>query len=66
MKVFCALLLVFAISLAEKARFDNYRVYEIFIENTDQLNALRLLHETSDAVIDENEKNKLILNFYLS
>jgi hypothetical protein len=45
--LFCFLVSVFA----EKARFDNYRVYRIKIENVDQLKALRQLADTSDSVL---------------
>lgn len=40
-----------AVSHSEKARFDNYRVYKVLIENSDQLKALRQLADTSDSVL---------------
>ena len=51
MKFFCFFFFFLLITaFAEKARFDNYRVYRIQLENEDQLNALRQLAETSDSV----------------
>lgn len=45
---------VLALSLlsvsADKARFDNYRLYNVEIETHDQLSVLRELSETSDSV----------------
>lgn len=38
---------------AEKARFDNYRVYTVAVENENQLKALREISETSDSVSSE-------------
>lgn len=35
---------------SEKARFDNYRVYRVDVQNKLQLNVLRELSETSDSV----------------
>lgn len=35
---------------AEKARFDNYRVYSIDVDTHDQLTVLREISETSDSV----------------
>lgn len=35
---------------AEKARFDNYRVYSIAVDNQQQLNVLKELNEISDSV----------------
>lgn len=46
---------VFSVS-ADKARFDNYRIYSIDIETVDQLKALRELSETSDSVRIETTK----------
>lgn len=38
---------------AEKARFDNYRVYSIDVDTHDQLTVLREISETSDSVRSE-------------
>lgn len=52
MKILALSLLVCGLSacLAEKARFDNYRVYSIAIETQEQLNLLMQIEETSDSV----------------
>jgi hypothetical protein len=50
MKIIFSLFFFLVASHAEKARFDNYRVYEVSIENSDQLKALRQLADTSDSV----------------
>lgn len=54
MKLLVLFLLIFVLSaalvLAEKARFDNYRVYSIAVETKEQLDLLRELEETSDSV----------------
>lgn len=42
-------LLIFS-TVAENARFDNYQVYTVSIENEEQLKALKYLDEHSDAV----------------
>lgn len=42
------------VASAEKARFDNYRVYSISVENELQLRVLRELGETSDSVSECN------------
>lgn len=39
---------------AEKARYDNYRVYSIEVDNDLQLRVLKELSETSDSVSDES------------
>jgi hypothetical protein len=41
---------LFLCGLAEKARFDNYRVYEVSINNEDQLNLLLEIENYSDSV----------------
>jgi hypothetical protein len=41
---------------AEKARFDNYRVYSIAVETREQLKVLREIEESSDSVSFETEK----------
>ena len=42
--------LVFGSVISERARFDNYRVYSINIENAKQLNVLQDLNEYPDGV----------------
>lgn len=45
--------------LAEKARYDKYRVYKVLIEDRNQLDALKFLADTSDSVTKKKlEKNK--------
>ncbi|CAG9808221.1 unnamed protein product [Chironomus riparius] len=45
-----ALLAIFFVSIhAEMARFDNYRVYSVKIENTEQYDAMKYLEEHSDS-----------------
>ncbi|XP_053692246.1 zinc carboxypeptidase A 1-like [Sabethes cyaneus] len=54
MKFVCILLLVASVAFsakAEQARFDNYRVYELSIENEEQLNVLQYLEEHPDGYI---------------
>lgn len=48
--VFAILLACVAVAVAEKARFDNYRVYSIVIENEDQLNVLQELERHQDGL----------------
>lgn len=43
-----ALLVVFAAS--EKARYDKYRMYEIFVENQEQLELMEMIEEYPDGV----------------
>ena len=52
MKFFAAILLAATISLAiaEKARFDNYRVYRLNIENELQLSVLQQIEQFPDGV----------------
>lgn len=50
MKFFYFLLFLAVAAYAEKARFDNYRVYRIQLDNEVQLKALRQLADTSDSV----------------
>lgn len=40
----------FAIAFAEKARFDNYRIYSVNIENDQQLNVLHDLQNYPDGI----------------
>jgi len=49
MKLLYLFLFFIVATHAEKARFDNYRIYRIQLENEDQLKALRQLAETSDS-----------------
>lgn len=44
-------LLFIAHSLGEKARFDNYRLHSVIIENEQQLKAFKYLEEHSDSVM---------------
>lgn len=47
------LIVLISLSLSgsgEKARYDNYRVYEVFIENAEQLNLLREIEIDLDGV----------------
>lgn len=39
-----------ALASAEKVRYDDYRVYKVFVENNEQLKALQHLDEHSDSV----------------
>lgn len=41
---------VFAVTAVEKARYDNYRVYSIFVENQEQLNLLKEIENNPDGV----------------
>lgn len=45
-----AVLCVFVVEPSEKARFDNYRVYEISIENEDQLDLMQQIENYPDGV----------------
>jgi hypothetical protein len=48
---FLAVLAIFFISIhAEMARFDNYHVYSVKIENMEQYEAMKYLEEHSDSV----------------
>ena len=44
------LISLFFCGLAERARFDNYRVYEVNIDNEEHLNLLLEIENYSDAV----------------
>lgn len=50
--ILCTVLvaLAFGSVISERARFDNYRVYSINIENDNQLNVLQELNEYPDGV----------------
>lgn len=52
MKVFVLSILIagFLVACAEKARFDNYRVYSVHIENEEQLKVLQELELHPDGV----------------
>lgn len=56
---FILIILAFS-ALTEKARFDNYRVYRIFVENELQLRVLKELSEVSDSVSVQNALRLLI------
>lgn len=45
-----AVLCVFVVEPAEKARFDNYRVYEVAIEDDQQLELMREIENYPDGV----------------
>lgn len=45
-----SVLLVVLSGQAEKARYDNYRVYEIFVENEDQLELMKQIENYPDGV----------------
>lgn len=49
---------------AEKARFDNYRVYRINVDTHDQLTVLSELSTTSDSVRSKIMKEDLSLTNY--
>lgn len=44
------LISLFLCGNGEKARYDNYRVYEIFIETEDQINLMNEIQRNSDGV----------------
>lgn len=53
MKFIVSAVILVALALsasAERARFDNYRIYSVAIENKMQLQVLKELSETSDSV----------------
>lgn len=50
------LCLIFTVNAVEKARFDNYRVYQVKIENERQLNLMLHIQEHSDSVRRRNIK----------
>lgn len=61
MKLFILLLIcLVTYVLAEKARYDKYRVYKILIEDRNQLDALKFLADTSDSVIKKILKSDKI------
>lgn len=50
MKFIAIFLVAFLAVNAERARFDDYRVYSITIENDDQFKIMKYIEEHSDAV----------------
>jgi hypothetical protein len=50
MKLLICLAFLFLSAGAEKARFDNYRLYSVQIENNKQYEAMKYLEEHSDSV----------------
>jgi hypothetical protein len=52
MKLLAIFLLIFCVTgaFSEKARYDFYRVYEIFIENDQQLNLMTQIENYPDGV----------------
>lgn len=50
MKIVAVLAILFVSIHAEMARFDNYHVYSVKIENTEQYDAMKYLEEHSDSV----------------
>ena len=50
MKLVALLAFLFLSAEAEKARFDNYRVYSVLVENEQQHEAMQYLQEHSDSV----------------
>ena len=44
------LVLSLSVNCAEKARYDNYRIYEVFIENEEQLELLKDIENNSYGV----------------
>lgn len=51
MKILLCVLIALQLVIADKSRYDNYRVYKIQIENAAQLDAMKYLADTSDSVI---------------
>lgn len=53
MKTFVLAIFVacFMVACAEKARYDNYRVYSVYIENDEQLKVLRELEIHPDGIL---------------
>lgn len=50
----CIVLFAVAAVSSEKARFDNYRVYEILIENDLQLELMQQIEKYPDGVSNES------------
>jgi hypothetical protein len=48
--VFVCLILFTAVKSLEKARYDNYRVYEISVDNDNQLELLKSIEDNPDGV----------------
>lgn len=55
MKFFVLVIFVFDFSIifAEKARYDNYRIYSVSIESDQQLNVLRELQNRPDGITSQ-------------
>lgn len=53
---FFVLLCAFSVEPAEKARFDNYRVYEILIETDEQLELFKAIENYPDGVSETETK----------
>lgn len=49
-KVSAILIVLLSVAVAEKVRFDNYRVYSIKVENEEQLAALKNIENNPDGV----------------
>jgi hypothetical protein len=49
-KLLVLCVLVLASNAAEKARFDNYRIYQVQVENEEQMNLMKHIQENSDSV----------------
>lgn len=45
-----SLIALISIATADKARYDNYRVYRVDVDNHEQLSVLHYLADNSDAV----------------
>lgn len=50
MRLFISVILICALAQAEKARFDNYRVYKVFIENDQQLDLMNEIQKFPNGV----------------
>jgi hypothetical protein len=65
---FALIALFWSLVACEKARYDNYRVYEILIENDDQLELMKHIENYPDGVSlkTKSEKFKTSTNEYFS
>ena len=62
-----AILSIFIVAATcEKARYDNYRVYEIFVANENHLELMREIQNYPDGVRDLKIKLKLIKRLVFS
>ena len=48
--IFVIIVSLFGVSLAERARYDNYRIYKVSVENKDQLAVMKMIEENPDGV----------------